>query len=49
MSSSIVIVGRTPTGQLSRMEDVVDAAAFLLRNQGVNGVNLHIDAGWLLG
>ena len=43
------VVARTPTGQLSRMEDVVDATAFLLRNQGVNGVNLHVDAGWLLG
>ena len=43
------VVARTPTGQLSRMEDVVDATVFLLRNQGVNGVNLHVDAGWLLG
>jgi NAD(P)-dependent dehydrogenase (short-subunit alcohol dehydrogenase family) len=43
------VVARTPTGQLSRMADVVDATAFLLRNQGVNGVNLHVDAGWLLG
>jgi NAD(P)-dependent dehydrogenase (short-subunit alcohol dehydrogenase family) len=40
---------RTPTGRLVTMADVVDASAFLLENRGVNGVNLAVDAGWLLG
>jgi NAD(P)-dependent dehydrogenase (short-subunit alcohol dehydrogenase family) len=40
---------RTPTGRLVTMADVVDAAAFLLENRGVNGVNLAVDGGWLLG
>jgi NAD(P)-dependent dehydrogenase (short-subunit alcohol dehydrogenase family) len=40
---------RTPTGRLVTMADVVEAAAFLLENRGVNGVNLPVDAGWLLG
>ncbi len=43
------VVARTPCGRLARMEDVVDAVAFLLRNQAVNGVSLTIDGGWLLG
>ena len=31
------------------MADVADAALFLLDNQSVNGVNLHVDnGGWLL-
>jgi NAD(P)-dependent dehydrogenase (short-subunit alcohol dehydrogenase family) len=40
---------RTPSGRLVTMAEVVDAAAFLLENRGVNGVNLPIDGGWLLG
>jgi len=43
------VVARTPCGRLARMEDVVDAAAFLLRNPAVNGVSLTVDGGWLLG
>jgi NAD(P)-dependent dehydrogenase (short-subunit alcohol dehydrogenase family) len=43
------VVARTPCGQLARMEDIVDAVAFLLRNPVVNGVSLNIDGGWLLG
>lgn len=39
---------RTPTGRLARMADVVDATVFLLRNPSVNGVNLHVDGGWLV-
>jgi hypothetical protein len=27
---------------------VVDAVDFLLRNRSVTGVNLNVDAGWLL-
>ncbi|MGN9817947.1 SDR family oxidoreductase [Streptomyces sp. SD11] len=39
---------QTPTGRLTRMRDVVDAVDFLLRNEGVNGVDLAVDGGWLL-
>ncbi|AZQ39007.1 SDR family oxidoreductase [Streptomyces cyaneochromogenes] len=40
---------RTPTGRLATMGDVVDAVDFLLRNRSVNGVELAVDGGWLLG
>jgi NAD(P)-dependent dehydrogenase (short-subunit alcohol dehydrogenase family) len=40
---------RTPTRRLVTMDDVTDAAVFLLENRSVNGVNLAVDAGWLLG
>jgi NAD(P)-dependent dehydrogenase (short-subunit alcohol dehydrogenase family) len=43
------VVARTPCGQLTRMADIVDAVAFLLRNPAVNGVELNVDGGWLLG
>lgn len=39
---------RTPTGRLVTMDDVTDAALFLLRNRGVNGINLAVDAGWMM-
>ncbi|MEU9185759.1 SDR family oxidoreductase [Streptomyces sp. NPDC048484] len=39
---------QTPTGQLARMRDVVDAVDFLLCNVAVNGVDLAVDGGWLL-
>lgn len=39
---------RTPSRRLVTMEDVVDAVVFLLGNRSVNGVNLHVDGGWLL-
>jgi NAD(P)-dependent dehydrogenase (short-subunit alcohol dehydrogenase family) len=39
---------RTPTGRLVTMDDVADAAVFLLENRAVNGVNLAVDAGWML-
>jgi NAD(P)-dependent dehydrogenase (short-subunit alcohol dehydrogenase family) len=39
---------RTPTGRLVTMDDVAEAAEFLLENRAVNGVNLEIDGGWLL-
>jgi NAD(P)-dependent dehydrogenase (short-subunit alcohol dehydrogenase family) len=42
-------VARTPCGQLARMEDIVDAVAFLLRNPAVNGIDLHVNGGYLLG
>jgi len=40
---------RTPGRRMPVMADVVDATAFLLRNGSVNGINLHVDAGWLIG
>jgi len=36
----------TPMGRLCSMADIVDAAVFLLENQGVNGVELIVDGGW---
>jgi NAD(P)-dependent dehydrogenase (short-subunit alcohol dehydrogenase family) len=39
---------RTPLGRLVTMDEVVDAAIFLLENGAVNGVNLDVDGGWLL-
>jgi len=39
---------RTPTRRLATMQDVVGAVVFLLENRSVNGVNLHVDGGWLL-
>jgi NAD(P)-dependent dehydrogenase (short-subunit alcohol dehydrogenase family) len=39
---------RTPGGRTVTMADVADAATFLLRNRSVNGVDLPVDAGWLL-
>lgn len=39
---------RTPVGRLATMDEVVDAAIFLLENRAVNGINLDIDGGWLL-
>jgi NAD(P)-dependent dehydrogenase (short-subunit alcohol dehydrogenase family) len=43
------VVSRTPTGRLATMSDIVDAVVFLLSNPSVNGVNLDVDGGWLLG
>ncbi len=39
---------RTPRGELATMDEVVDAAVFLLENRAVSGVNLPVDGGWLL-
>jgi NAD(P)-dependent dehydrogenase (short-subunit alcohol dehydrogenase family) len=39
---------RTPLGRLATMDEIVDAAIFLLENGAVNGVNLDVDGGWLL-
>ncbi len=39
---------RTPGRNAPRTADVVDAVDFLLGNRSVNGVNLPVDAGWLL-
>jgi len=42
------LVARTPMGRLITTEDVVGACVFLLENNGMNGINLNIDGGWLL-
>ncbi len=39
---------KTPTGQLLRTQDMVDAVAFLLENPAMNGVDLAVDGGWSL-
>ncbi len=39
---------RTPTGRLVTMNEVTDAARFLLENTAINGVNLAVDGGWVL-
>jgi NAD(P)-dependent dehydrogenase (short-subunit alcohol dehydrogenase family) len=40
---------RTLTGRLITMADVTGAALFLLDNPAMDGVNLDVDGGWLLG
>lgn len=42
------VKARTPTGRLVTMEQVTDAAMFLLRNRAMNGVNLAVDGGWMM-
>ena len=42
------VLKRTPTGRIITMNEVTDAALFLLRNGAVNGVNLNVDGGWVL-
>jgi NAD(P)-dependent dehydrogenase (short-subunit alcohol dehydrogenase family) len=42
------VVARTPLGRLVTMAEVADAAAFLLDNGAINGVDLPVDGGWLL-
>jgi NAD(P)-dependent dehydrogenase (short-subunit alcohol dehydrogenase family) len=42
------VIARTPTGRLVTMEDITDAAMFLLKNRAVNGVNLAVDGGWVM-
>jgi NAD(P)-dependent dehydrogenase (short-subunit alcohol dehydrogenase family) len=42
------VKARTPTGRLVTMDDVTDAAVFLLENRAVNGVNLAVDGGWIM-
>ena len=44
----MAIQERTPGGRLAMTEDVVGAVDFLSTNQGVNGVNLYVDGGWVL-
>jgi NAD(P)-dependent dehydrogenase (short-subunit alcohol dehydrogenase family) len=43
------VIKRTPTGRLITMADMTNAALFLFDNQSVNGINLVVDGGWLLG
>jgi NAD(P)-dependent dehydrogenase (short-subunit alcohol dehydrogenase family) len=39
---------RTPGKRLTSMADIVHATEFLLTNRAVTGVNLNVDAGWML-
>ncbi|MEZ4668224.1 MAG: SDR family oxidoreductase [Anaerolineae bacterium] len=39
---------RTALGRLVTIEDVTDAAVFLLENRGVTGVNLRVDGGRMM-
>ncbi|MGH2916704.1 MAG: SDR family oxidoreductase [Solirubrobacteraceae bacterium] len=41
-------LARTPTGRLVTIDDVTDAAMMLVLNPGINGVNLNVDAGWMM-
>lgn len=43
------VKARTPTRRLVTMDEVTHAARFLLENTAVNGVNLAVDGGWVLG
>jgi NAD(P)-dependent dehydrogenase (short-subunit alcohol dehydrogenase family) len=43
------VIKRTPTGRLVAMADVTGAALFLFDNPSINGVNLDVDGGWLMG
>lgn len=36
----------SPLGRLATMDEIVDAAVFLLENTAVNGVDLIVDGGW---
>ncbi len=40
---------RTPLGRLATMDEIVDAAIFLLENGAVNGVSINVDGGWPFG
>jgi NAD(P)-dependent dehydrogenase (short-subunit alcohol dehydrogenase family) len=42
------VQARTPTGRLTTMSDIADAARFLLENPAVNGINLVVDGGTIL-
>ncbi|HVR33524.1 MAG TPA: SDR family oxidoreductase [Acidimicrobiia bacterium] len=42
------VIGRTPTGRLATMAEIVDATVFLLENRAVNGIDLYVDGGWML-
>jgi NAD(P)-dependent dehydrogenase (short-subunit alcohol dehydrogenase family) len=43
------VTKRTPIGRTITMDEVTDAALFLLRNGAINGVNLNVDGGWVFG
>ena len=43
------VTDRTPIGRTITMDEISDAALFLLRNGAVNGVNLNVDGGWVFG
>lgn len=42
------VKAKTPTGRLVEMQDVTDAAMFLLENPSMHGGELRVDGGWSL-
>lgn len=40
---------RTPIGRLATTDEVTHATLFLLDNEAINGINLNVDGGWLMG
>ncbi len=42
------VKARTPTGRLVQMQDVTDAAMFLLENPSMHGGEVRVDGGWSL-
>lgn len=43
------VLAKTPTGRPVLQRHIVDAVRFLLENDAMNGVNLIVDGGWLMG
>lgn len=43
------ILARTPTRRFVTSADIVDAVRFLLENPSINGVDLRVDGGWIIG
>jgi NAD(P)-dependent dehydrogenase (short-subunit alcohol dehydrogenase family) len=43
------VLAKTPTGRPVLQRHIVDAVRFLLENDAMNGVNLVVDGGWLMG
>jgi NAD(P)-dependent dehydrogenase (short-subunit alcohol dehydrogenase family) len=41
-------IARTPIGRLVTMAEIADATDFLLRNTGVNGIDLYVEGGMLV-
>jgi len=46
LTVAVIVLTSWGFSRLPTMSDVVDAAAFLLENPAVNGVDLVLDGGW---
>ena len=42
------LIVRTPLKRPCTIDDITDAATFLLESPAVNRVNLEVDCGWML-